>query len=217
MNERTKFGLLFLFGFFLGFVLIAVDAKAQNSGAASQNQAGPYTVTSSVEVGVRGKSIDGNYNKFRSDLDYQPGFRLFDSSFLMQSNGTGEPRLFDSLLVNSSGWGGDPGAYLRINADKMKYYRFDATVRRVDYFNNLTNLALGQHTADTQHTLGDFDLSLLPQNEHIKFNVGYSRAGRIVDQLAEHRVVGSYQGSKSREVLMTLPDVDELLERLGIE
>jgi S-DNA-T family DNA segregation ATPase FtsK/SpoIIIE len=50
-----------------------------------------------------------------------------------------------------------------------------------------------------------------------KFNVGYSRAGRIVDQLAEHRVVGGYQGSKSREVLMTLPDVDELLERIGVE
>ncbi|HLQ14448.1 MAG TPA: DNA translocase FtsK [Candidatus Eisenbacteria bacterium] len=50
-----------------------------------------------------------------------------------------------------------------------------------------------------------------------KFNVGYSRAGRIVDQLAEHHVVGAYQGSKSRDVLMTLPDVDELLERLGIE
>ncbi len=50
-----------------------------------------------------------------------------------------------------------------------------------------------------------------------KFNVGYSRAGRIVDQLADHRVIGGYQGSKSREVLMNLPDVDELLERLGIE
>ena len=50
-----------------------------------------------------------------------------------------------------------------------------------------------------------------------KFNVGYSRAGRIVDQLAENRVIGGYQGSKSREVLMTLPDVDELLERLGLE
>jgi S-DNA-T family DNA segregation ATPase FtsK/SpoIIIE len=50
-----------------------------------------------------------------------------------------------------------------------------------------------------------------------KFNVGYSRAGRIVDQLADHRVIGAYQGSKSREVLMNLPDVDELLERLGIE
>jgi S-DNA-T family DNA segregation ATPase FtsK/SpoIIIE len=50
-----------------------------------------------------------------------------------------------------------------------------------------------------------------------KFNVGYSRAGRIVDQLADHRVIGGYQGSKSREVLMTLPDVDELLERIGLE
>src|SRR5712691_5468325 len=50
-----------------------------------------------------------------------------------------------------------------------------------------------------------------------KFNVGYSRAGRIVDQLAEHRVIGGYQGSKSREVLMNLPDVDELLERIGLE
>jgi S-DNA-T family DNA segregation ATPase FtsK/SpoIIIE len=50
-----------------------------------------------------------------------------------------------------------------------------------------------------------------------KFNVGYSRAGRIVDQLAEHRVIGGYQGSKSREVLMNLPDVDELLERIGVE
>jgi S-DNA-T family DNA segregation ATPase FtsK/SpoIIIE len=50
-----------------------------------------------------------------------------------------------------------------------------------------------------------------------KFNVGYSRAGRIVDQLADHRVVGGYQGSKSREVLMNLPDVDELLERIGLE
>jgi hypothetical protein len=38
-----------------------------------------------------------------------------------------------------------------------------------------------------------------------------------VDQLAENHVVGGYQGSKSREVNMNLPDVDELLERLGIE
>ncbi|HEV3102439.1 MAG TPA: DNA translocase FtsK [Candidatus Dormibacteraeota bacterium] len=50
-----------------------------------------------------------------------------------------------------------------------------------------------------------------------KFNVGYSRAGRIVDQLAEHRVIGGYQGSKSREVLMNLPDVDDLLEKIGLE
>jgi S-DNA-T family DNA segregation ATPase FtsK/SpoIIIE len=50
-----------------------------------------------------------------------------------------------------------------------------------------------------------------------KFNVGYARAGRIVDQLAEHGVVGPYQGSKSRAVLMMLADVDELLSQLGVE
>jgi hypothetical protein len=174
MNDRTRFGLLFLLGFVLGIVLIATDARAQNSGAGTQDQAGPYKVTSSIEIGVRGKSIDGNYNKFRSDLDYQPGFRIFDSSFLMKSDGAEGARLFDSLLVTSSGWGGDPAAFLRVNVDKSKYYRFDATVRRVDYFNNLTNLALNQHTADINHTFGDFDLVLLPQNDRIKFNVGYS-------------------------------------------
>lgn len=48
-------------------------------------------------------------------------------------------------------------------------------------------------------------------------NVDYSRAERLIDQLADYRVIGGYQGSQSREVLMTLPDVDDLLEQLGIE
>jgi restriction system protein len=50
-----------------------------------------------------------------------------------------------------------------------------------------------------------------------KFNVDYSRAEQIVDQLTEYRVISGHQGSKPREVLMNLPDVDDLLERLGIE
>jgi S-DNA-T family DNA segregation ATPase FtsK/SpoIIIE len=49
------------------------------------------------------------------------------------------------------------------------------------------------------------------------FKVDYSRAEVIIDQLADYHVIGGYQGSKSREVLMTLPDIDDLLERLGIE
>ncbi len=48
-------------------------------------------------------------------------------------------------------------------------------------------------------------------------NVDYSRAERLIDQLADYRVIGGHQGSQSREVLMTLPDVDDLLEQLGIE
>ena len=47
-----------------------------------------------------------------------------------------------------------------------------------------------------------------------KLNVGYTRAARIVDQLADHRVIGPYEGSKSREVLMDLLQVDELVKDL---
>jgi len=50
-----------------------------------------------------------------------------------------------------------------------------------------------------------------------KLNVGYTRAARLIDQLAEHRVVGPYEGSKSREVLMDVLQVDALLEELGEE
>ncbi len=50
-----------------------------------------------------------------------------------------------------------------------------------------------------------------------QFNIDYSRAGRLVDQFADHAVIGAYQGAKSREVFMNLLDVDDLLERLGLK
>jgi len=62
-------------------------------------------------------------------------------------------------------------------------------------------------------TEGRASVSLLQR----KLTVGYTRAARIVDQLAEHGVIGPYEGSKSREVRMNLPEVDNLLEDLGPE
>lgn len=43
-----------------------------------------------------------------------------------------------------------------------------------------------------------------------KFKVGYARAGRIIDQMEERGVISGYQGSKPREVLMTLDKLKEL-------
>jgi S-DNA-T family DNA segregation ATPase FtsK/SpoIIIE len=59
-------------------------------------------------------------------------------------------------------------------------------------------------------TEGRASVSLLQR----KLNVGYTRAARIVDQLAEQRVVGPYEGSKSRVVLMNLLEVDDLVRDL---
>ena len=49
-----------------------------------------------------------------------------------------------------------------------------------------------------------------------KFSIGYNRAGRIIDQLEAAGVVGSFEGSKARKVL--IPDeysLDQLLNRLN--
>jgi hypothetical protein len=183
MKSKIGFTLLFLVGFVLGLVLLAGDARAQQPAdkdktqppaATAQNGAeAPYTITSSIEFGVRGIVIDGNADKYRSDLNYTPGFRVFDSSFLMRSKDNNSPVL-DTLMVSSFGWGKDPNKYLRVNAEKTKAYRFDANYRRFDYFNSLSNFALGEHTSNTEYRQGDFNLTILPQNERIRFNLGYS-------------------------------------------
>ncbi|MCR5147106.1 MAG: hypothetical protein K6B70_07205 [Clostridia bacterium] len=43
-----------------------------------------------------------------------------------------------------------------------------------------------------------------------KFKVGYARAGKIIDQLEERGVITGYQGSKPRQVLMTMEQFMEL-------
>jgi hypothetical protein len=146
---------------------------AQPATPATDVTAGNYNIITSIELGARGLSVDGNDDKYRADLNYRAGFRLFDSNFLARAkDGTGG--LFDTLLVNSTGWNADPYGSLRINAEKSAWYRFNANVRRSTYQNRLLNHALGQHTRDNRHKFGDFDLRLLPRHRHVNFNLGYS-------------------------------------------
>ena len=157
----------------------------------SGDDAGDYTIISSLEFGYRGQRVDGDLNKYRSDLNYKAGPRVFDSSFLMRSK-DGKGGLFDTLLVTSTGWVSDPYSNLRVNVEKPKWYRFDANYRRFKYFRFVNNLAnpnwvfspatfsvppnpiTGEHGYNTGTQLGDFDLTILPKNRTIRFNVGYS-------------------------------------------
>ncbi|MDX6498307.1 MAG: hypothetical protein QOG23_1567 [Blastocatellia bacterium] len=169
-----------------------VDTKKPSPAPTETGEdAGNYMIISSIELGYRGIRVDGDLNKYRSDLNYKAGPRLFDSSFLMRSK-DGKGKLFDTLLVTSTGWGSDPYSNLRISAEKPKWYRFEGTYRRFKYFRFLNNIGnpnwifsptsfsrppnpvTGEHGFNTQTALGDFDLTLLPKNEMIRFNVGYS-------------------------------------------
>ncbi len=75
----------------------------------------------------------------------------------------------------------------------------DGAARRDPLFERAGRIVIGEGRAAT---------SLLQR----RLQVGYTRAARLVDQLAEARVVGPYEGSKSREVLMTLAELEQLLD-----
>lgn len=167
------------------------EPKAETTSAQTGEDAGDYTITSSIEIGYRGIRVDGDINKYKSDLNYKAGPRIFDSSFLMQSK-DGKGGLFNSLLVTSTGWGADPYGNVRLSVEKPEWYRFDATYRRSKYYRFLNNIAnpnwlfspaafavppnpaTGVHGYNTRTEMGDFDLTILPKNRTIRFNVGYS-------------------------------------------
>lgn len=174
---------------FIGLVIIGIFASGALSVIAQTPTPSPtpvtevmwggYKVTSATEIGWRFRKLSGNENKYRSDLNYSPGFRTFDTNLLLESE-SGKGKYFDSLLITNSGWGSDPTGSTRLNMEKTGFYKFNADVRRVTYFNNLFNFvnpvpfANSEHSSNIKHTFGDFDLTILPQNETIRFTFGGS-------------------------------------------
>lgn len=148
-------------------------SSSSSSGSGGEVTLGGYRVTSNIEIGVRGLDVNGNNSKFRSDFNYRPGFRIFDSSFLMETD-KGKGKVFDSLLVTSSGWNADPTGFVRVNVEKLGTYRLDANVRKVNYINRLNNLTLGYTGADTKRHFGDFDLTFFPESDTHRLRFGTS-------------------------------------------
>jgi hypothetical protein len=166
-------------------------AETTTTSSTTGEDTGDYSAIGSIEVGYRGLRVGGDLNKYQSDLNYKAGPRVFDSSLLLRAK-DGKGDLFENLLVTSTGWGSDPYSHLRINVEKAKWYRFDANYRRFKYFRFLNNLAnpnwvfspasfsvapnpiTGEHGYNTRTQMGDFDLTLLPKNEKIRFNIGFS-------------------------------------------
>jgi hypothetical protein len=160
------------------------DAQADRPASANAGAESDYTITSSIELGYRGLRVGGDLNKYQSDLNYKAGPRVFDSTFLLQS----KSGPVESLLVTSTGWGADPHGSMRVSAENSKWFRFDGSYRRFKYFRYLNNFVnpnyaapsrqvdpvTGQRGYDTRQQVGDFDLTILPKNDRVKFNVGFS-------------------------------------------
>ncbi len=196
----------FLFLAALISIIFAGSGPAQSPDAspapAEDRLYNGYRVNSTTEIGWRWRSIDGNENKYRSDLNYKQGFRLFDSNLLMQSE-SGKGKYFDSLLISNSGWGSDPTGNTLVNVEKTGIYKFRSNVRRIKYFSNLANHVtpvgqVGQHTDNTRRYFGDFDFSLFPLNERLRFNVGASFSDNEGPGTTSHRFSGDEFAVSSR-------------------
>jgi hypothetical protein len=116
----------------LATIILSFSSFSQSPSPTPSEPDNGYSVTVSTEVGGRWVDVNGSENKFRSDLNYRSGLRLFDSSILIENNRSGS-KWFDSALFQGSGWGADPSGNFRANIDRDGQYRFTANIRRVGF------------------------------------------------------------------------------------
>lgn len=148
---------------------------------------GGYQIHSSIDVGYRSNDVTGSEDMYDTLVNLQTGPRLLDQTLTMQSVDH-QGLLFDNLYVNSAGWGGDPNNYLRLRADKDKWYNLQGSFRRDQSFFDYDLLANplnpptstpsipilnSPHLFDTTRRMTDVDLTLLPQSV-VSFRLGYS-------------------------------------------
>jgi hypothetical protein len=154
---------------------------------------GGYQIHQSIELGYRTTDVTGSGDMYDTLVNLQTGPRILDQTLTMQSVDH-QGLLFDNLYLNSLGWGGDPNNYLRLRADKNKWYNLQTSFRRDQYFSDYDLLANplnpppppapggstpsiptlnSPHLFATTRRMSDVDLTLLPQSV-VSFRLGYS-------------------------------------------
>ena len=136
---------------------------------------GPYSTTTTFEIGYRFVDTDGSYDRYKSDVNVLDGLRVLDYSTDMRAKpGTG--LVFDFLKTGITNAGGDAATTYSLRMDKVRAYRFDGNVRVFNYFRVLgPELARGLHDHDLRQNVMDFNLRVFPQRA-VRFNAGYARS-----------------------------------------
>jgi len=190
---RRSYFLALIFGCgLLGWPSFLMGQSPTNSGQNPSNEPegvarGGYLIHSSGDLGYRSTDVTGSPAMYDTLVNLQTGPRVLDQTLSMQSlDHMG--LLFDNFYVNSSGWGGDPNNYLRLRADKNKWYNLQSSFRRNQNFFDYDLLvnplnpptstpsipALSSpHLFDTTRRMSDVDLTVLPQSR-VSFRLGYS-------------------------------------------
>jgi hypothetical protein len=134
---------------------------------------GDYNVVQSWELGYRWHLVGGDDGKYRSDVNYRNGVRLL-SSYLTVNSKDGHGKLYDEIVLNTQGLGGDPYESVTLRVQKNGLYRYDMSWRMNEYFNPGLVTAGGLHLSNLSQRWQDHDLVIFPQGK-FKIKAGYSR------------------------------------------
>jgi len=151
-----------------------VAPSPETVGRVRGENAGNYNVVHSFETGYRFHTVDGNRDRYRSDVNFGNGLRLLGSNLTVNSK-EGHGRWFDELVLQTQGIGNDPYQFASARLQHNKLYRYDFTFRINDYVNpGLTTGTLGGHFLNTRRQMQDHDVTLLP-SAPFRLLAGYSR------------------------------------------
>ena len=130
----------------------------------------------------------------------------------MYKNGLAKPMIYQTKIKIYP-----DGSTVLTVYKKYKVYRGSAEKESldVDVLDNSYNVSLYSGEKTDEHLMEAIELVIEAGQASTsfiqrRFNVGYARAGRIIDQMEERGVISGYQGSKPREVLMTMDRWNEL-------
>jgi len=147
-------------------------APSPSDPAAAERTTGAYTMSQSFELGYRFNAVDGNADRYRSDVNFGNGIRLLGSSLSLHSL-EGHGKLFDELTLSTQGLGNDPYQSASLRLQHNKFYRYNLSWRLNDYVNPGLIGVYGAHAMNTRRQWQDHDVVLLPTLP-IQFLVGVS-------------------------------------------
>ncbi|MFN7935149.1 MAG: hypothetical protein U0R19_17595 [Bryobacteraceae bacterium] len=150
---------------------------------------GGYNILNSFEAGYRFRTVDGNYGKYRSDVNFGNGIRLLGSQLRVNSR-EGHGKLFDDLSLTTQGIGNDPYQSASLRIEKNRFYRYDMLWRLNEYYNPALTVSFGQHLLDTRRRFQDHDFTLFPQGSFKLFG-GYTRNSQTGPGLATTQLFDS--------------------------
>jgi hypothetical protein len=113
----------------------------------------PFLVTGDFDVGYRWVDTSGNEDKYREDLNYRTGPRLFNFNLDITPVGSS---FFDLANVYASHLGGEPFQYLGVTVQKFGNYKFTYRRNQAQYFYHDTVLPVDVAGNPAQARAGDF-------------------------------------------------------------